>query len=77
MKNCKASVSKYVKKWARIASVDRQVLRDWEETVHECIEQRVRCLKQRHVNRRKKHVLKNRVHLDYLNKLHENNNSPS
>ena len=46
--------------------------RDWEETVHECIEQRVRCLKQRHVNRRKKHVLKNRVHLDYLNKLHEN-----
>ena len=72
LKNCKASVSKYVKKWARIASVDRQVLRDWEETVHECIEQRVRCLKQRHVNRRKKHVLKNRVHLDYLNKLHEN-----
>ena len=62
LKNCKASVSKYVKKWAR----------DWEETVHECIEQRVRCLKQRHVNRRKKHVLKNRVHLDYLNKLHEN-----
>ena len=72
LKNCKASVSKYVKKWARIASVDRQLLRDWEETVHECIEQRVRCLKQRHVNRRKKHVLKNRVHLDYLNKLHEN-----
>ena len=72
MKNCKASVSKYVKKWARIASVDRQVHGDWEETVHECIEQRVRCLKQQHVNRRKKHVLKNRVHLDYLNKLHEN-----
>ena len=46
LKNCKAAVSKYVKKWARIASVDRQVLRDWEEIVHECIEQRVRCLKQ-------------------------------
>ena len=61
-----------MKKWARIASVNRQVLRDWEETVHECIEQRVRCLKQQHVNRRKKHVLKNRVNLDYLNKLHEN-----
>ena len=54
-----------MKKWARIASVDRQVLRDWQETVHECIEQRVKCLKQQHVNRRKKHVLKNRVHLDY------------
>ena len=67
--NCKASVSKYVKKWARKPSVhaDRQVLRDWEETVHECIEQRVRCLKQRHINRRKKHVLKNRIHLDYIN----------
>ena len=72
MKNCKASVFKYVKKWTRIASVDGQALRDWEETVHECIEQRVRCLKQQHVNRREKHVLKNRVHLDYLNKLLEN-----
>ena len=59
-----------MKKWARIASVDRQFLRDWEETVHECIEQRMRYLKQQHVNRRKKYVLKNRVHLDYLNKLH-------
>ena len=45
---------------------------NWEETVHECIEQRLRCLKQQHVNRRKKHVLKNRFHLDYLNKLHDN-----
>ena len=52
--------------------MDRQVFRDWEETVHERIEQRVRCMKQQHVNRRKKHVLKNRVHLDYLNTLHEN-----
>ena len=72
LKNCKASVSKYVKKWTRIASVDGQALRDWEETVHEYIKQRVRCLKQQHVNRSEKHVLKNRVHLDYLNKLHDN-----
>ena len=72
MKNCKASVSKYVKKWIRIASVDGQALKDWEDTVHECIEQRVRYLKQQHVNRREKHVLKNRIPLDYLNKLHEN-----
>ena len=29
-------------------------------------------LKQRKINKRKKHVLKSRVHLDNLNKLHEN-----
>ena len=36
MKNCKAAVSRYAKKWAKEASVDRRVLRDWEETVYKC-----------------------------------------
>ena len=72
MKNCKAAVSRYAKKWAKEASVDRRVLRDWEETVYKFIDEKIRCLKQRKINKRKKHVLKSRVHLDNLNKLHEN-----
>ena len=38
--------------------------------MHECIDDRVKFLKQQHVNKRKKHVLKSKVHLDYLNNLH-------
>ena len=40
--------------------------------MHECIDERVQSLKLRYINRRKKHVLSNKVHLDYLDVLHEN-----
>jgi len=72
LKNCKAAVSRYVRKWADEVDVDVRVLRDWEKTVHECIEEKVKTLRRCHINRRKKHVLKSRVHLEYLNYLHEN-----
>ena len=72
LKNCKAAVSRFTKMWAKEASVDRRVLRDWEETGNKFIDENIRCLEQRQVNKRKKHVLKSRVHLDNLNKLHEN-----
>ena len=72
LKNCKEAVSKYMRKWADQANVDIRVLRDWEKTVHKCIEEKVKVLKQRHINRRRKHILKSRVHLEYLNFLHEN-----
>ena len=52
--------------------MDRGVLRNWEETVNTFIDEKIRCLKQQQVNKRKKHVLKSRVHLDNLNKMHEN-----
>ena len=64
--NSKAAVSRYAKKWAKEASVDRRVHRDWEETVYKFIDAKIRCLKQRQINKRKKHVLKSRVHLDNL-----------
>ena len=32
LKNCKAAVSRYAKKWAKEANVNRRVLRDWEFT---------------------------------------------
>ena len=71
LKNCKAAVSRYAKKWAREANVDRRVLRDWEEMVYKFIDEKIGSLKQRKINKRKKHVLKRRVHLGNLNKLHE------
>ena len=70
-RNCKEAVTKYMGKWARAAGADRGVFRDWEKTVHECIDERVRFLKQRRFNKRKKQVLRNKVHLDSLNSLYE------
>ena len=64
LKNCKAAVSRYAKKWAKEANVNRCVLRDWEETVYKFIDEKVGSLKQRKINKRKKHVLKSRVNLD-------------
>ena len=72
VKNCKEAVTKYFRKWAKTMDVDARVLRDWEQTVHECIDEKVRSLKQKHVNKRKKHVLKNILHLNSLSNLHEN-----
>ena len=63
LKNCKAAVSRYARKWAKEAN-DRRVLRDWEETVYKFIDEKVGSLKQRKINKRKKHVLKSRLNLD-------------
>ena len=41
LKNCKAAVSRYAKKWAKEANVDRHVLRDWKETVYKFIDEKV------------------------------------
>ena len=73
LKNCKADVSMYAKKHQLFlkASVDRHVLRDWEETVKK-LDEKFRSLEQQQVNKRNKYVLKSKVHLDNLNKLHEN-----
>ena len=34
----------------------------WKETVNKFIDEKIRCLKQRQVNKRKKHGLKSRVY---------------
>ena len=53
LKNCKAAVSRYAKKWAREANVDRRVLRDWEEMVYKFIDEKIGSLKQRKINKRR------------------------
>ena len=61
-RNCTETVTKYMGKWARAAGADRAYLEIGEKTVHECINERVRLLKQRRLNKRKKQVLRNKVH---------------
>ena len=68
----KETVSRYCQKWAKAACVDKRVLRDWKEAMYSCIDKRIKMLQQLHLNKRKKQVLKSKVHLDYLNKLHDN-----
>ena len=71
-KTSKEAVSRYYQKWAKAACVDKRVLRDWKEAMYRCINERIKILQQLHINKRKKQVLKSKVHLDYLNKLHDN-----
>ena len=58
LKNCKAAVSRYAKKWAREANVDRRVLRDWEETVYKFIDEKIESLKLRKINKKRSMFLK-------------------
>ena len=66
----KEAVAKYKRKWSWKERVDNRALNEWECKVNECIEKRIRSLKSRHINRRKKHVLKSEKHLRSLQELH-------
>ena len=69
---CSEAVSKYAKKWAKKGNVDKRILRDCKEMVIEGVEKRISYLKQKHINKRKKHTLRNKVHLNSLKYLHDN-----
>ena len=66
----KEAVAKYKRKWSRKERVDIRALNEWECKVNECIEKRIGSLKSRHINRRKKHILKSEKHLRSLQELH-------
>ena len=70
----KLSLGTIYQKWAKAACVDKRVLiyRDCKEAMYSCIDERIKILQQLHINKRKKQVLKSKVHLDYLNILHDN-----
>ena len=44
----------------------RRVLNEWEKKVHEAIDRRVQLLRSKHVNKRRKHVLQIKKHINYL-----------
>ena len=50
-------------------SVDSRVLSEWECKVHECIDERIKLLKTKHINKRKKHILRTERHLHSLRDL--------
>ena len=54
---CKEAVAKYKRKWSRKEKVDVRTLNEWECKVNECVEKRIRSLRDRHINRRKMHIL--------------------
>ena len=63
---CKEAVTKYKVKWSRRLGIDRRVLNEWEKKVHEAIDRRVQLLRSKHVNKRRKHVLQIKKHINYL-----------
>ena len=65
------AVSRYTNKWARDVNVDKHVLRDWKEMVVDSVQRRISYLRQRHINKRKKHVLKKK-YTNNLEYMHEN-----
>ena len=63
---CKEAVTKYKVKWSRRLGIDRRVLNEWDKKVHEAIDRRVQLLRSKHVNKRRKHVLQIKKHINYL-----------
>ena len=56
----KKSVSAYKQKWSKKEGVDLRVLNEWECKVNECLDRRIHLLRAKHINRRKRHVLKSK-----------------
>ena len=50
--------------------VDVRAFNEWEHKVNECIQRRIASLGKKHINKRKKHVLISKNHLESLNPLH-------
>ena len=63
---CKVAVLKYKHKWSKKESVDSRVLNEWEHKVHECVDEKIRLLKMKRINKCKKHVLRTEKHLNSL-----------
>ena len=51
--------------------MDVRAFNEWEHKVHECIQQKIASLRRKRINRRKKHVLKCRKHVEFLKLLHD------
>ena len=56
-KECKDAVAGFKHRWLAGERVDVRVLNEWEHKVNERIQCKIGSLRQRHTNRRKKHVL--------------------
>ena len=66
---CREAVGRCKQKWSRREKVDVRILNEWVCKVNECVQKRIASLKKKH-NRRKKHILRTRRHLQSLEELH-------
>jgi hypothetical protein len=69
-KICRNAIAEYKRKWSLKEGVDIRAFSEWENKVNQCVQTRIRSLKGKHINRRKKHVLKSRNHINYLQDFH-------
>ena len=58
---CLEAIRKYKIMWARRENVDIHVLDEWEHTVGNHIENRIKTLSNKNIHRRKKQILKKRL----------------
>ena len=71
MRLSRDAIVRFTRKWANELQVDGSVLRDWKNVVIECIRKRISLLKRKLLNKRKKQVLKNPKHINYLKNFHK------
>ena len=68
---CLEANRKYKIMWARRENVDIHVLDEWEHTVGNHVENRIKTLSNKNIHKRKKKILKKRRYQECLKKLHD------
>ena len=68
---CFEAVAKYKIMWVRRENIDIHVLDEWEHTVGNHIENRIKTLINKNIHKRKKQILKKHRHQECLKKLHD------
>ena len=68
---CREAVAKYKHRWSTREGVDVSAFNEWECKLNECIRRKIASLRKKCINKRTKHVLKSRKHLESLKSLHE------
>ena len=68
---CKEAVAKCKRRWSTRESVDASAFNEWECKLNECIQRKIESLRKKYINERRRHVLKSRKHLEFVQSLHE------
>ena len=63
-------MAEYKRRWSTREGVDVRAFNEWEHKVNECIQRKIASLRNKHINKRRRHVLKCKKHLESLNSLH-------
>ena len=69
-KSYREAVAKYKHKRLRREKVDVRVLNEWECKVNKRVRKRIALMRNKHINRRRVHILKSKRHLKSLKEFH-------